>query len=85
MEKDETEEEEGEINGEGSKDAYTVTYVNRQPMKICYMTQELKLGLCINQEWLGLAGSGRKIQEESNICISIANSCLCMTEVKPVL
>ena len=29
----------GETNGESSMDAYTLTYVNREPMGICCMTQ----------------------------------------------
>ena len=32
-------EEEGEINGESSMDAYTLTYVYRQPKGICCMPQ----------------------------------------------
>ena len=32
------EEKEGEINGDSSMDAYTLMYVNRQPMGICCMT-----------------------------------------------
>ena len=37
-------EEEGEINGESSMDAYTLTYVNRQSMGICCMTQGTQTG-----------------------------------------
>ena len=35
---------EGETNEENSMDAYTLTYVNRQPMGICYMTQRTQTG-----------------------------------------
>ena len=38
------EEGEGEMNGESSMDAYTLTYVNRQPMGICYKTQRTQTG-----------------------------------------
>ena len=40
MDKGRGEEGEGEMNGESSMDAYTPTYVNRQPMGICCMTQK---------------------------------------------
>ena len=30
---------EGEMNGERSREAYTLTHVNRQPVGICRMTQ----------------------------------------------
>ena len=35
---------EGEINGESSMDAYTLTYVNRQPIRISCMTQGNQTG-----------------------------------------
>ena len=38
------EEGEGEINGENSMDAYTLTYVHRQPMGTCCMTQGTQTG-----------------------------------------
>ena len=38
------EEEEGQINGESSMGAYTLTYVKRQPMGICCMTQGTQTG-----------------------------------------
>ena len=39
MDKGREKEGDGEINGEGSGDAYTLTYVNREPVGICCMTQ----------------------------------------------
>ena len=44
MDKGVGEEEEGEMNGESSMDAYTLAYVNRQPMGICCMTQGNQTG-----------------------------------------
>ena len=38
------EEGEGEMNGESSMDSYTVTYVNRESMGICSMTQGIQIG-----------------------------------------
>ena len=35
---------EGETNEENSMDAYTLTYVNRQQMGICYMTRRTQTG-----------------------------------------
>ena len=35
---------EGEINGESSMDAYTLTYANRYPMGICCLTQGSQIG-----------------------------------------
>ena len=35
---------EGEMNGKSSMDAYTLTYVNREPMGICCMTQGTQTG-----------------------------------------
>ena len=42
------EEGEGEVNEESSMEAYALTYVNRQPMGICCMTQGTQTGLCNN-------------------------------------
>ena len=44
MDKGGGEEGEGEMNGESSMEAYTPTYVNRQLMGICCMTQETQTG-----------------------------------------
>ena len=44
MDKDGEEEGEGEMNAESSMDAYTLTYVNREPMEICCMTQGTQTG-----------------------------------------
>ena len=44
MDKGGEEEGEGEINGESSIEANTSTYVNRQPMGICCMTQGTQMG-----------------------------------------
>ena len=35
---------EGEMNGKSSMDAYTLIYVNREPMGICCMTQGTQTG-----------------------------------------
>ena len=35
---------EGEMNGDSSMEAYTLTHVNRQPMGVCCMTQETQTG-----------------------------------------
>ena len=58
MDKGREKEGDGEINGEGSGDAYTLTYVNRQPMGIFSMTQRTQTGLC--NTWRGGNG-GRDI------------------------
>ena len=44
-------EEEGEINGGNTMEAYTLTYVNRQPMGICCVTQETHTGALNNLVW----------------------------------
>ena len=44
MDKDGEEEGEGAMNPESSMDAYTLTYVNKQPMGICRMTQGTQTG-----------------------------------------
>ena len=44
MDKGGGEQGEGEMNGDSSMDAYTLTYVNRQPMGICCMTQGNQTG-----------------------------------------
>ena len=36
--------EQSEMNGESSMDAYAPTFVNRQPMGICYMAQGTQTG-----------------------------------------
>ena len=35
---------EGEMNGQSSMDAYTLVYVNREPMGICCTTQGTQTG-----------------------------------------
>ena len=50
MDKDWGDEGEGEMSGESSMEAYTLTYVNRWPMEIFYMTQRTQIGLCNNLE-----------------------------------
>ena len=37
--------------------------------------------LCDNLEWLGGVGVGRKVQEGVDICIIMADSCFCMSEI----
>ena len=56
---------------------------NRQPMGICYMTQETQTGALNNLVVWKWAGGGRKIQEGGDICTPMVNSCWCMTEIKP--
>ena len=44
MDKGGGEQGEGKMNGESSMDAYTLTYVNRQPIRISCMTQGNQTG-----------------------------------------
>ena len=44
MDKGRGEEREGEMNGESSMETYTLIYVNRQTMDICYVTQGTQIG-----------------------------------------
>ena len=44
MDKGRGEEGAGEMNGESSMEAYTLTYVTGQPMGICCMTQGNQTG-----------------------------------------
>ena len=44
MDKDWEEEGEGEMSRESCMEAYTLTYVNRQPMEIFCMTQGTQIG-----------------------------------------
>ena len=71
---------EGEMNGESSMDAYTLTYINRQLLEICYMTQG-----SVNLEGWEWVGGGREVQEEGDICTPMANSCCYVLETKPTL
>lgn len=59
---------EGEINGESSTDACTLTCVNRQPM-------ELELGLCKHLEGWEWAKGKREIQEKGGHMYTYGNSC----------
>ena len=43
------------------------------------------LGLYNNLEGWERAGGVRDAQEGGDMCIPVANSCLCMLEIKPVL
>ena len=37
-------------------DAYTLTYVNRQPMGICHMTQGTQTGALLQPKGIGMGG-----------------------------
>lgn len=65
---------EGETHGERSRDAYTLTYVNRQSMGTFCMTRGTQTGLCNNLDRWEWAGSGREIQEEGDLCKPMVNS-----------
>ena len=44
-------------------------------MGICYMTQKLKQGVCINLEGWDGEGYGREVQKGGDICIAMADWC----------
>lgn len=69
-----------EINGEGSRDAYTLSYVNRQPMGIFSMTQRTQTGLC-NTWRVEMVGGIFK----EGLCTPMVNSHWCVTEIKSIL
>ena len=54
-------------------------------MAICCMTQEIQTGLYSNLEGWKWVGGRREIQKGRDTCISMVNSCWCMTEIKPIL
>ena len=66
MDKGGGEEGEGEMNGESSMDAYTLAYVNREPMRICCMAQEIQTGA----GWDGKE-DGRKVHKDGDVCIHV--------------
>ena len=74
MDKGRGEEGEGEMNGESSMEAYTLTYVNRQPMGICCMTQGTQPGLGNNLKGWEWVGGVREVQKGADICTPMANS-----------
>jgi len=41
--------------------------------------------LCDNLEGWDGVGSGREVEEKGNICIAMADSCLCMAETNTTL
>ena len=84
MDKAGEEEREGEINGESSMDAHTLTNINSQ-WEFAVWLRELKWGLCNNLEGWEWAGGGREIQEGGDICTPMISSCWCVTESKPIL
>ena len=51
---------EGEMNGKSSMDAYTLTYVNREPMGICCMTQGTQTGALYQPRGMR---DGREVKE----------------------
>ena len=61
------------MNGESSIEAYTLTYVNKQPRRVCCVTRGLKLWN--NPEGWEWAGGGRETQEGGDIRTSMVNSC----------
>ena len=85
-EKSEGEEGEGEMNGESIMEAYTLTYLKQIAYGDFFVwPRELKLGLCNNLMCWERVRGGRKVQERGDICTPMANSCWCMTEMKPIL
>ena len=75
MDKDWGDEGEGEMSGESSMEAYTLTYVNRWPMEIFYMTQRTQIGLCNNLEGWEWVKDRREIYERGDTCTPMVNSC----------
>ena len=58
---------------------------NRQPVRICCMTRELKLGLYDNLEEQDGLGGGKEAQEGGDIRKCMADSCPCMAETNTTL
>ena len=58
-----------------SMEAYTLVYVNRQPMGISCRLRELTLGFCNNLERWEWVGAWRETQEGGDICTPIVNAC----------
>ena len=85
MDKGGGEEGEGEMNGESSMEAYTLTYETGSQWEFAVWLKQPKWGLCHKLEGWEWAGGGREIQEERDICTPMVNSCWCMTEIKPIL
>ena len=54
MDKGGGEEGEGEMNGESSMDAYTLTYVKRYQWEFAVWLREPKPGLCNNLDGVGM-------------------------------
>ena len=63
------------MNGESIMEAYTLTYVNKQPRRVCCVTRGLKLKLWNNPEGWERAGGGRETQEGGDIRTPTVNSC----------
>ena len=63
------------MNGESNMEAYTLTYVNKQPMGICCRTQGTQTGtLSQPREWDGVGG-GREVKKGGDICTPMVNIC----------
>ena len=74
MDKDGGKEGEGEMNGESSMEAYTLTYV-KQPMEIYCMTKGTQIRALNNLEGWESVGGGKEVQEGGDIRIPMADSC----------
>ena len=66
---------EGEMYGESNMETYiTVCKIDSQ-LEFAVWLKKLKHGLCINLEGCDGEGDGRKVPEEGDVCLPMADSC----------
>ena len=70
------------MDGEGSMDVCTLTYVTEQTASGNLLCDS---GFCHNLEGWECVGGGREVQEGGDIRTSMAKSCCYMAETKPIL
>ena len=71
--------------GKSNMETYTTICKIDSQQEFAVWLSKLKQGLCINLEGWNGEGVGREIQKGGNICISMADSCLGLTENSKIL
>ena len=71
--------------GKSNMETYTTICKIDSQQEFAVRLSKLKQGLCINLEGWDGEGVGKEIQKGGNICISMADSCLDLTENSKIL
>ena len=75
----------GEMYGKSNMETYISICKIDSQWEFAVSLRKLKQGLCINLEGWDGEEDGREAKKEGDICILMADSCLCLTENNKIL